>query len=187
VAVGSGLLVIVPFVKPVLDLDLLVKQSLLHLLPLFCGNKLRQLQRRQHRKLLLPRFRRPLLRGRIDLLLRSRLKLLGRLPEPPRLGEFAIPVGKLPAKALRLGLATATLRGGGYIAIFFALPFFLAIIAAGISFIAIGFLAFIAIGIFFDFAKVKLLATVFGVRYIGHSVSPRSCAPGGDSASGPAL
>jgi hypothetical protein len=188
VAVGSGLLVVVPFVKPVLGLQLLHEQHLLKLLCPLVRDVLRRLDGAHHREPVGSLLRRPLLRGRIGLLLRSRLKLLCRRPEPPRLRRFPLcPLGAL-APSLGLGLAAGPLRGGGYIAIAF-LPFFLPFIAIGMAAIAfIGGIPFLAfIGIFFDFAKVKLLAAVFGVRCVGHSVSPRSCAPGGDSASGPAL
>ncbi len=182
-SIGSGLLVVVSFVKPVLCLQLLHQQHLLKLLCPFVRDVLRRLDGAHHREPVGSFLQRPLLRGRIGLLRLALLKLLGRLPEPPRLCEFAILFGKLPAKALRLRFATLPPGGGGYIALLFLL-FFLPIIAAGISFIAIGFLNFIAIG-FFDFA-IKLLATVFGVRNIGHLFPLEAARRNGDSASGPA-
>lgn len=151
----SGLLRVVALVKIVLHLQVLEQKRLLKLLRPFVGDELRRLDGAHHRQPLGPLLLRSRRCGRIGLLWLALLKLLGGRPKPPCLGRF--PLGPLGAVTppLGLGLAAGPLGGGGYIAIgFFALPFFFAIIAAGIGFIpaiafGIAFLAFI-----FDFAKV---------------------------------
>ena len=160
---AAGLLVVVAFVKPVLLLQALHQHRLLNLLLPLVEVVRGHFLGRHHREVVgLPL--RNSLRLDVRLLGLLRPELLRRLPEPPRLGQLPVLLGELPAKALRLGLP-APPRGRRYISFgaFFrfgeiagAFPIFGSVcIFAGLADIDFAF---------FDFAKVKLLAAIAGVR-----------------------